>query len=101
MVSHTALRKWRSCETTTNAPANSRRYSSSHWIEAMSRWFVGSSSSSTSGSPKSTCASSTRSRKPPRQLAHRPRVAHVLNTEAGEQRGRLRFRLVPVQLGDR
>ena len=60
-----AERKARSWVTKSNAPANSRRYSSSHWIASMSRWFVGSSSSSRSGWETSALPSSVRRRQPP------------------------------------
>ncbi len=60
-----AERNARSCVTNSSAPANSRRCSSSQRIASMSRWLVGSSSSSRSGSETSALPSSVRRRQPP------------------------------------
>mmetsp|Transcript_25725 Transcript_25725/g.43116 ORF Transcript_25725/g.43116 Transcript_25725/m.43116 type:complete len:105 (+) Transcript_25725:1510-1824(+) len=67
MSVHTSLRKVRSCDTTTRvrSPQSCESLSSSHITASRSRWFVGSSSSSTSGSWNSACASATRMRQPP------------------------------------
>ena len=55
----------RSWVTNRTPPRNSSSWSSSHWITSTSRWLVGSSRSSRSGSPTSACASATRRRQPP------------------------------------
>jgi len=54
------LKNARSCVTNSNAPPHSNKNSSSHWIDARSRWFVGSSRSSNCGASTSPRASSTR-----------------------------------------
>ena len=66
----TRCRKARSCVTKTTAPRYSARNDSSHIIASMSRWFVGSSSSSRSGCATSARASSTRRRHPPESGRH-------------------------------
>ena len=52
-----------------HAAAELEQRSSSHSIASTSRWFVGSSSSSRSGSPTSARASATRRRQPPESAA--------------------------------
>ena len=55
----------RSWLTNTTARALVVRNCSSHWIDSMSRWLVGSSSSNTSGRCSSNLANSMRMRQPP------------------------------------
>jgi hypothetical protein len=62
---HTASRKARSCVISTTLPGKPRSSSSSQAIESRSRWLVGSSSSSTSGTATSERASATRFFMPP------------------------------------
>ncbi len=59
----------RSWVTNSTPPRNSCSCSSSHWITSMSRWLVGSSSSSRSGSQTSARASATRRFQPPESEA--------------------------------
>ena len=64
----TASRNQRSWATRITAASRSTRYRSSHSSEAMSRWLVGSSSSSRSGSPASARASEARVSSPPEKV---------------------------------
>ena len=64
----TASRNQRSWATRMTAASSPVRYSSSHSSEAMSRWLVGSSSSSRSGSPASARASEARVSSPPEKV---------------------------------
>ena len=69
MLEHTSSRNQRSCVTTSSAPWPSRqrvfRWLASQLMARTSRWFVGSSSMTTSYSPTSKRARSTRRRCPP------------------------------------
>ena len=64
----TASRNQRSWATSTTAASSDCRWLSSHSSEAMSRWLVGSSSSSRSGSPASARASDARVSSPPENV---------------------------------
>ena len=55
----------RSWETSTTTLDDVAIKCSNHWMDSMSRWFVGSSSSKTSGRRSSSLASSIRMRHPP------------------------------------
>jgi hypothetical protein len=66
--------KSRSWQVISTAASDARRNSSSHRIDSMSRWFVGSSSSSTSGLPISTLAIDTRMRQPPESAPTSPSI---------------------------
>mmetsp|Transcript_2211 Transcript_2211/g.5680 ORF Transcript_2211/g.5680 Transcript_2211/m.5680 type:complete len:394 (+) Transcript_2211:948-2129(+) len=89
----TALRNARACETTMSVLSHSCRYSSSHITACRSRWFVGSSSSSTSGEMKSARASATRMRQPPEKeevvrccmAVSKPRPARMAAARAGAE----------------
>jgi hypothetical protein len=61
----TLSRKYRSCVIATTVPGNVSRWCSSHATLSASRWLVGSSSRSMSGSSSSTLHSATRRRSPP------------------------------------
>mmetsp|Transcript_13886 Transcript_13886/g.27461 ORF Transcript_13886/g.27461 Transcript_13886/m.27461 type:complete len:104 (-) Transcript_13886:640-951(-) len=65
MLLHTPLRKSCECETSTRMPGYVARYFSSHTHDSMSKWFVGSSSSSSAGCISSARPSATRMRQPP------------------------------------
>ena len=72
MAVHTSSRNQRSCVTTRSAPApcfqRPFRWPASHVMARTSKWFVGSSSASTSQSPMSSRARSTRRRCPPESV---------------------------------
>ena len=72
---HTSSRNQRSCVTTRSAPApcfqRAFKCPASHVMARTSRWFVGSSSASTSQSPMSSRARSTRRRCPPESVPTR------------------------------
>ena len=65
----TASRNQRSWATSTTAASSVCRCASSHSSDSMSRWLVGSSSSSRSGSPASARASEARVSSPPENVA--------------------------------
>src|SRR5918995_1573636 len=67
----TASRNQRSCATMTQAAPSSSSFPSSHSRLATSRWFVGSSRSSRSGSPASVRASEARVTSPPEKVSSR------------------------------
>ncbi len=77
----TASRNQRSCATRTTAASSDCRCASSHSSEAMSRWFVGSSSSSRSGSPASARASDARVSSPPENVDELPVEVRVAEAE--------------------
>ena len=64
----------RSCEVISSAPGNDLRNCSSQMMDSMSRWFVGSSISSTSGMPSRTRASATRIFHPPESAPTSPSI---------------------------
>ena len=66
-----ASRKSRSCETVSSVPVKPASHSASHARPSASRWLVGSSSSSTVGSPSSTAASRQRAASPPESAPSR------------------------------
>ena len=65
----TDSRNQRSCATRITAASSVESSCSSHSIEAMSRWFVGSSRRSRSGSPASARASEARVSSPPEKVS--------------------------------
>mmetsp|Transcript_40080 Transcript_40080/g.100295 ORF Transcript_40080/g.100295 Transcript_40080/m.100295 type:complete len:280 (+) Transcript_40080:1104-1943(+) len=65
MSVQTSLRNCRAWETMMHVLGHSLRYCVSHATACRSRWFVGSSSSKRSGSPKRALASATRILQPP------------------------------------
>ena len=69
----------RSCDVMSSAPVRDFRKSSSQMIDSMSRWFVGSSISSTSGSPSSTRAIATRIFQPPDSAPTSPSIRSSSN----------------------
>ncbi len=70
----TRFMKSRSCEVMSSAPGSDFRKRSSQRIDSMSRWFVGSSISSTSGLPSSTRAMATRIFQPPESAPTSPSI---------------------------
>ncbi len=66
--------KSRSCDVMSSAPGSDFRKSSSQMMDSMSRWFVGSSSSRTSGRPSSTRAIATRIFHPPDNAPTSPSI---------------------------
>ena len=64
----------RSCDVISSAPGSDLRNASSQMIDSMSRWFVGSSISSTSGRPSSTRAIATRIFQPPDSAPTSPSI---------------------------
>ena len=64
----------------------------------MSRWFVGSSISSTSGRPSSTRAIATRIFQPPESAPTSPSIALVVEAEAVQHLARLRLELVAAEV---
>src|SRR5258707_200802 len=75
----TASRKKRSCETRMTACGYAFRYSSSQLRASRSRWFVGSSSSSRLGWPRSSLASAIRICQPPENISVGRPKSEVLN----------------------
>ena len=65
----TASRNQRSCATRTTAASSDCRCASNHSSDVMSRWLVGSSSSSRSGSPASARANEARVSSPPEKVS--------------------------------
>ena len=84
----TASRNQRSCATSTIAASAAVSCSSSHSSDATSRWLVGSSSSSRSGSPASVRASDPRVSSPPEKVLQRPVEIVVGEPEAADHRHR-------------
>mmetsp|Transcript_6209 Transcript_6209/g.19205 ORF Transcript_6209/g.19205 Transcript_6209/m.19205 type:complete len:100 (-) Transcript_6209:675-974(-) len=68
MSVHTQLRNSLACDTTSRVFGHLTRYSSSHSTACRSRWLVGSSRSSRSGSTNSARARATRMRHPPENV---------------------------------
>ena len=84
----------RSWETTSAAPGNRCSQDSSHSVASRSRWLVGSSSSSRSGSRNSAEASATRIRQPPEnELTGRACAAASNPSPAQDGRGPRRRRI--------
>ena len=82
----TASRNQRSCATSTTAASSVCRCASSHSSDSMSRWLVGSSSSSRSGSPASARASDARVSSPPENVSRRAVEVLVAEAEAVQRR---------------
>ena len=64
----TLSRKYRSCVTAMTVPLYCCRCASSHWMDSVSRWFVGSSSKRTSGCWRRRRHSATRRLSPPESV---------------------------------
>ena len=88
----------RSCDVMSSAPGRDFRKRSSQMIDSMSRWFVGSSISSTSGRPSSTRAIATRIFHPPDSVAHVAVDPLVVEPEAVEHLARLRLERVAAEV---
>ena len=82
----TASRNQRSWATSTTAASSVCRCASSHSSDSMSRWLVGSSSSSRSGSPASARASEARVSSPPENVASERSRSLVAEAEAVQRR---------------
>ena len=85
---------------TSSAPRYLRMNSSSHSLASMSRWLVGSSSSSTSLPANRIRDSSTRRRSPPDSTPMRQIEAVGLQTEAGGDAARLALGRVAARRGE-
>ena len=88
----------RSCEVMSSAPANDLRNDSSQMIDSMSRWFVGSSISRTSGRPSSTRAIATRIFQPPDSAADVAVDPLIVEAEAVEDLPRLALERVAAEV---
>ena len=84
----TASRNQRSCATRTIAASAVVSCSSSHSSDATSRWLVGSSSSSRSGSPARVRARAPRVSSPPEKVRQRPDQVCVREAESPHHRRR-------------
>ncbi len=83
----TDSRNQRSCATSTTAASSVVSSRSSHSRLSTSRWFVGSSSSSRSGSPASARPSEARVSSPPENVVELPVEVVVVEAEAAQHRG--------------
>ena len=70
----TRFMKSRSCDVISSEPGSDFRKLSSHTIDSMSRWLVGSSISRTSGRPSSARAIATRIFHPPDRAPTSPSI---------------------------
>ena len=88
----------RSWDVMSRAPVRERRNDSSHTIDSMSRWLVGSSIRSTSGLPEEDAGHGDAHLPAPGQGAHVAVDALVVEPQAVEDLARLRLQRVPAKV---
>ena len=88
----------RSCEVMSSAPGSDFRKFSSQTIDSMSRWFVGSSRSRTSGLPSSTRAIATRIFQPPESAPTSPSICASSKPRPVQHVARLRLERVAAEV---